>query len=339
MTVTAHIGIAPSLRGYITPRDLISSEGTLQFIISAEELKEAQGIIFQIRYNNYSLECGFATGTLYIQRNTQRLELSVESNTLIKDNIYLYSAIWTPTELKLLIQDDGYDQAIENGIDPISEVQKRIKILSTIPTVPPFSLTEWARKENIAPKITYNSKEDFYEKVANSVILLQDKIIETNLYKAFWDIQYDGGRIVSKTPKRETDIHSIIWALLYDVALSNNIDISYDHVIGAGKLDFLLIGHTTSGESIKVCLEFKHAHSQDLEHGLLSQLPSYMRNLGCDFGIYCVTFFKGGEFYEPKEYDLHGIDFYLKGLVLQYGLFNIRIIVIDLSKPKIPSKG
>ena len=103
-------------------------------------------------------------------------------------------------------------------------------------------------------------------------------------------------------------------------------------------MDFLVSGQLKTREIANVCVEFKHAHSRKLKSGLLKQLPAYMQTKGCDFGIYCVMFFKGKYFEKPEKYDLESLDFYLKNLAGSAGLSNIRILVLDLSYPIPPSQ-
>lgn len=103
-------------------------------------------------------------------------------------------------------------------------------------------------------------------------------------------------------------------------------------------MDFLISGYLKTGEIANVCVEFKHAHSPDLEDGLLKQLPAYMRAKGCNFGLYCVMFFKGPYFTEPRKHDLRNIDLFLNRLASSAGLSNIRILIFDFSRPKPPSQ-
>jgi len=89
-----------------------------------------------------------------------------------------------------------------------------------------------------------------------------------------------------------------------------------------------------------VCVEFKHAHSQDLFHGLREQLPAYMRAKGSDFGIYCVTYFKGENFSKPVQYDsAHAVKMALEIARRSSGLARIVIRIFDLSGQKSPSRA
>jgi hypothetical protein len=48
--------------------------------------------------------------------------------------------------------------------------------------------------------------------------------------------------------------------------------------------------------------------------------------------------FKGEDFSEPKEYDLHQLEMLLNGSSISAGLSNIRVILLDFSHKKPPSK-
>ena len=138
--------------------------------------------------------------------------------------------------------DESYDEVISTLADSAEEeveIRKRTKVLKTSVTFPPYSLIDWARKESIAPVTTYRSVEDFKEVVASSLQSIKDKVLTIGC-NPFWDISYEGLKVVSKQPKRETDIHPTIHALLFDIALAKNLQISPEYPIAGGRLDFLV---------------------------------------------------------------------------------------------------
>jgi hypothetical protein len=328
------IDIAPQIRGLVTPRDLIEANGTLTFWIN--QLGEKMGYFFKVASPDYYLEVGFTKTSFYIARDDQRLEMPIEP---YKQAGYVNCyAMWQPTELSLLILDKFFDKAVSSGADAIAEIERRKKILRTPPILPPNSLISWARKERIVPTITYDSLSHFYQEVTFALQSIPDKVATVSMYKAFWDTIYEGSRIVSRKPRREPEILPIIHCLLFDIATAKNFEVSPEYQIGGGRLDFLISGHLRTGEFANVCVEFKHAHGSDLKDGLLKQLPAYMRAKGCDFGLYCVMFFKGPHFMEPRGYDLRNINLFLSGLANSAGLSNIRILIFDFSPPKPPSQ-
>ncbi len=332
------IDIAPQLRGKVTPRDLIEANGTLAFWINYSQLGVGKaGYFFRVATDKYYLEVGFTESSFYIARNDSKVEAPIPKD---RPNEYvLCFAMWQPTKLSLSMLDKSYDEAVSPGVDAVTEIENRTKEVKTPSTLPPNSLITWARKEAIATTIVYDSLPDFYQEVTFALQSIPDKARIANIYNAFWDITYKGSlEIAPRKPKKEPDIVAIIHSLLVDVKIAKNFEVSPQYPLGGGELDFLISGHLKTGETADVCVEFKHAHSPKLRNGLLKQLPTYMKTRGCDFGIYCVMFFKGKYFEKPKKYDVESLDFYLKGLAGSAGLSNIRILVFDLSYPKPPSQ-
>lgn len=330
------IDIAPQLRGHVTPRDLIEATGTLTFWTNSFQLGEKTGYLFKVVSPDYCLEVGFTKTSFYIARNEQKLEISIET---YREAGYINCYVmWQPTELSLLFLDKSYDEVVSSSADGIDEIERRTKILKTLPTIPPNSLIAWARKEAIAPTITHDSLSQFYQEVSFALQSIPDKVATVSMYKAFWDTIYEGSRIVSRKPKREPDILPTIHGLLFDIATAKNFQVSPEYQIGGGRLDFLFSGYLKTEEIANVCAEFKHAHSPDLEDGLLKQLPAYMQAKGCNLGLYCVMFFKGPYFEEPKKHDLRNIYLFLNGIANSVGLSNIRVLVFDFSHPKPPSQ-
>lgn len=165
-----------------------------------------------------------------------------------------------------------------------------------------------------------------------------DKILAIGLRNPFWDITYDGPKITSRRPKRETDIHPTIHGLLYEIGIAKNFLIAPEYSIAGGRLDFLVSGMLNAGGIVDVCIEFKQAHSHDLLDGLLKQLPEYMKAKGCDSGIYCVMYFRGEYFSKPESYDVDKLMFFLEMERRKAGLHTIRILVMDFSYQTPPSK-
>jgi len=194
-----------------------------------------------------------------------------------------------------------------------------------------------ARKANILPTVMYSSPVDFFQAVLLSLQSINDKITSSDMYESFWDFQFDGSKIVSRKPKKETDVVAAVHGLLIDVATLKNYQIHPQSPAAAGNLDFLINGVLETGEVIGCCVEFKHAHSSDLEAGLLNQLPSYMRSRGSQYGIYCVLYFKGTHYDLPSE-TIPDLEYRLKNTAFDAGLKTINVITLNLSRPVPPSK-
>lgn len=331
------IEISSVYNGRITPYDLIEANGTIDFKLFTSTL--TPGILFNVKSPGYNFCAGFGEVSIWLTRNEQKIEYPLDEWFKTSQTILIVLR-WQPTELKIVIFDKAYQDAVSSGQDPNMEMQKRSKNIDTIPTLPPNSILEWARKQTIAPNTFYNSMADFYHTVTFSLQTITDKVVTTDMYNAFWDITYDGSKIVARKPKRETDIHPIIQSLLYDIALAKNLHIIPEYHIRGGQLDFLITGTLKDYKTANVCVEFKHAHSDDLLHGLIKQLPEYMRFRGADYGLYCVLYFKGEFFEEPQKYDdADKLQIYLEDEAMKAGISNnVRILIFNLSHQKSPSK-
>lgn len=334
------VEIAPNLLGHITPRGLIEPKGTLEFRTNYSKLVGPNSAFFcRLASKNYLLEIGHDATHFYIMRNSDKLEMPLRPIKTMAGNAHMF-ATWALTELSLTIVDDTY-YAIASKLseeEKSKEIEKRRAALATLPTIPPNSLLLWARKQAILETIAYESYDSFYGTVASSLEAITDPVSNLGSVNSFWDIAYQASRIIGRRPKRETDIHPTIHNLLFYLAIAKNLEIYREHPISGGRLDFLISGHLLTGENVSVCIEFKYAHSKDLFDGLLKQLPAYMKAKGCNFGIYCVPYFKGPYFEEPKEYDLLGARMILEKQKRAAGLKDIRILMFDLSMPQPPSK-
>jgi hypothetical protein len=164
------IDIAPQLRGYATPYDLIVSTGTITFWSNYKEMGgEHSGFLFRVISKDYYLEIGFNRTQFYIIRNQQKLEVPLQKVYKPTGRVFCIAS-WQQTRLRLIMLDETYEESIVGlpEAEIIAEIGKRTKILETAATLPPNSLLAWARKESIAPTVIYNSPEDFYGTVTSS---------------------------------------------------------------------------------------------------------------------------------------------------------------------------
>jgi hypothetical protein len=324
MPIGPIVGISPALKGHVAPRDLIQAIGSFMVKI----VPQGRGLLFRVTSESYLLEVGFTEQSFYILRNSDRLETPIKPGTII------CFAEWHPAHLKVLLLANS-----EVKLSDPELVARETKTLQTSTTIPSYSLLDWARRQSIVPMATYASQADFNQTVTDSLLSVPDKVAALGIQNAFWDKTYEGKRIVSQHPKSEPDIQPTIHGLLHDICLAKNIQVSREYIAAGGRLDFLFSGHLNTGSTVEVCAELKHAHSQDISHGLLKQLPAYMRAKGCDFGLYCVMYFRDAEFSEPQKYaDANDLLLTLDQERLSAGLTNIRILIMDFSHQKSPSR-
>ncbi len=305
-------------------------------------MTSTEGIFIYIREGklerpNFVLAWGYEDNKFFISRNDYRIDYPIEGLDKCDNEIALVIGI-EPTSLFMFILDKDFREKIEAGGDLFQELLDRKKEVITPPTYPTHNLIKWAKERNIIQQHFYDSHEDFFEVVIDSLQSIQTKVEELGVVNPFWNIVYQGNKIEKRTPKTETDVLPTLNALLYDIALAKNYEIYPEHQIASGNLDFYLRGTLKTGKKVDVCVEFKNAHSQRLLQGALKQLPAYMKAKNCKYGIYCVLFYKGKYFNEPKEYDFHKIEIVLNNALYMNGLSNVRLIMFTFSQPISPSK-
>lgn len=125
---------------------------------------------------------------------------------------------------------------------------------------------------------------------------------------AFWDgerkIKHNGKKIlIPRNPKNEMQIQPTLHVVL-DIALSPaGIQVIRESDEGIGRLDFRCLYTTKKSDGISVGIEFKLAHHKEIQKGIRSQLPAYLRAIRSNSGIFSVMWFKDQEgkyFNEPK---------------------------------------
>lgn len=317
--------ICQGFKGAFTAKDFLTSEGTLLFTIDKKDMGTGGGI-FQIIDKEFIFLFDFNGQELLLRRNNVSSLVTLEE---FEDDIPLtIFVMWNFNKLTIKCRQD-----------------EKIKTVSvpTTPTAPPATLINEVRKQNLIPNTEFKSEEEFRQKICSCLQSIQEKINETNgALSSFWDYERgDNGKITKRTPKRETNAQAIVQCLLSDQMLMSSIDLVPQYETGEGNLDFMFIGNIKDKGLSKVCAEFKNAHSRDLEHGLMIQLPTYMRNKNSKYGFYCVLNYKGEWFDQPNFDDSFKIDLELSKKQLASTdpiQEDIRLMVYDLGKQKSASK-
>lgn len=356
------IYIYPSARGHFTERDLIVERGAVTIRADYSELKVAERqIFFRVRAQDYSLEAGLAKHAVYVTRNRIRLEFPIKPryfkrqilvNGSLQDVLEPIEAEiiigWTPKRLYIRCSETVYYLHLSSAEDLEFKILRRFPVSSTHPQAkkdmrilevskdtraspPPNRLVGWVR-DNLIQAASYDSPSDFYKDVTSLFQSVLDTVKTAGSYTAFWDENKN-----KKTPKKEPNITRIIHSYLLTPARIKRLEVVPQH-LEAGILDFHISGFLANGKRTSLCIECKHAHSSQLEHGLKVQLPDYMRQRECEFGLYCVFWFKGPDFPKPKKFDSPDeLRDYLNYVAYEDGLQNIRILPFDLSYPEQPS--
>lgn len=151
------------------------------------------------------------------------------------------------------------------------------------------------------------------------------------LHSAFWK---DASGV--ELPAKETKAQPIIFNIIKDLAEMKGIQISREVEAADGSLDFYF-SYNTGTEIVKVCVELKNAHHDDLKHGIETQLPLYIKGVGKKEGIFLVLWYKNDTFDKPHAYDsLNELESFLLSHVPDK--FKIKPLIIDCNKKISPSR-
>lgn len=246
------VEISPSFRGLITLIDLLRAEG--QIVFKAQFVQQPQGSIFKVIDREYHFIAEVSGSELVIQRNNEAVSLDISQ--VIQSSINICFVInWSPRHLRLLCGNpDGTMH--DTGEYPTQVV------------IPPPSVVEWARKQNLLQVTEYKSEEELRQRIYSAFRSVKDNIAEIGAINSFWNISYSGSNINSRLPKRETDIHPTIHSLLHNQMLMGSIRVFPERQTGVGNLDFSFVGAVQGRGICEVVAEFKLAHSRDVYHGL-----------------------------------------------------------------------
>lgn len=321
---------SPGLNGSITAKDILNNQGSFTVVIDSNSFYQG-GILFQIVDNspssNFVFSLSIQNQSIVFHRNETVSVLTLDGTPICQR--YIIIVTWDFTELTV---NCSYGN---------KETDSKRAVVKTNPTTPPNTLIKWARKNNLLPIEEYDSEEEFRNKIHSCLVSIQDKIIESASYSQFWNILYEGQSIISRTPKNEIEVQPIIHCLLSDQFLMSSIEIIPEFNSGVGNLDFLFISKIKNEGFAYFCAEFKNAHSNKLDNGLIEQLPCYMENKKSLYGAYCALDYRGEYFDKPKIKDDLDLTTYLEwkriGNQSPY-TDNIRIFIYNLSKPKSASR-
>jgi internalin A len=136
----------------------------------------------------------------------------------------------------------------------------------------------------------------------NMILLIIDNVLMKEItlkdgYIAFWR------DMACKNPKNETEFQPYISNALDNFCKVKGINLSREVREAAGSVDILFSHTNKDNKVLKVCLEIKKAHHQNVDIAIKTQLPLYMTSAETEAGIYMVIWFKHKSFILPKNYN------------------------------------
>ena len=332
------VDIAPMLRSQFGYLELILNFYRLIIWIRASQVEE-NGMVFIIQHPKLQFYLKIENAEVVICRNNSKLKLNIRHFSRNDSSSVRVGVEWSPSQLLLIaVPADTYGNVVDKSI-LVS------KSLETSPTYPTLDLARWIRKHtDVRPK-KFATPVDVLMQIATYLKGIEDKIREHNCYDALFNITRRGNKIIDRKPKSEPELVPAIIAMFDDLLFKDDIDANHQPQTGSGEVDVLLTAPTKHDGIARIAIEFKLAHSLDLENGLLKQLPSYMEDKKTNLGIYCVLDFTN----DKKRLDSQrfpnqepvSISDYLSHLRMESGIgvqYDIKIVVIRCWKPTSASK-
>jgi internalin A len=138
-------------------------------------------------------------------------------------------------------------------------------------------------------------------------------------------------------PKNETEIQPYICNTLDNYCRTKGINLAREVQEANGSVDILFSCTNKENQLLKVCVEIKKAHHQDIETAIETQLPIYMKSAGTNSGIYLVIWYKGASFNKPTKFKT---EIKLENSIINNNpdIDNISIKILNCSKRISPSK-
>lgn len=291
-------------------------------------------IFFWVRASGYLLAFGRKGNRYFFQRNSTSVYLKLPPKHIMAQNMAV-AITWSLEDISI----SGYVGSPEKQ-DGRPKWEARSTDRKTDATVPPNTLYRWARQQLLLPSINYDRPGQVFTVIIDALRTLNEEISRTDDIAGFWDEQREGKKIKRLEPKREPIITRHIESRLRDITLQKNINILREIELGNSKLDLLFSAPLKDSSAVKICVEVKKAHADDLVHGLAVQLPEYMRRVETDYGIYCVLYFGPDYPHKVKQFEEQlsdvpvtdlNLDSLLNLTVSRLPYRNLNIVVIDVS--------
>lgn len=311
--------------------DILQNIGTLHLIIDPPPEGDIDGqcVMTGLYSNHFVFEININRGRFNFIRNGVLASQILPRGT--RKSVH-FVARWDPESIDVTVLEDGYGGLSATEKPPIESFQSKT---ATPYTVVPDELIQWAHKQNHLPTISLASADKFFVEFVNIINHMQETIRETGCQRIFWDFKQGNGK--PPTPKAEPQVTDAIHLLLKDAAVRKDFQIVPQAGAAGGNLDFQINKVVEGGKLAVLAMEAKHAHAQDVKHGLFTQLPAYMRAVSADFGVYLVLWFRGNVSNQPTKTDFTQLQLkFDRERPRPPG--NVRVMHLDLSIPAPPSK-
>lgn len=322
------IGIASDAETLVGLYDAIRSQGT--FVLSLNDASDESGsesILILVKAQGYHFQIGTAQGRIYLKRNSELVSVPILKHELGTSREVIIG--WAPDELAIsTYRHKGEVDYTIGRFEVVEEPMVNSRIVA--PVFPPISLLNWVRRKHLQSRNSYSTRDEFRTSVFDMISHMKEAISSSACHRGFWNIQEDSWK-----PKPEPQVTRLLHALLLDQAMVKGIEIIAQSGAAGGNLDFQACAMVDGYGLDRVAVEAKYAHSNDLISGLVSQLPTYMKSISADAGVYLILWCKSDYFAEPKNLTPAEC---LAQLSLKRNDLGIQLDLVELAPPPSPSK-
>ena len=230
--------------GFLTPEDILATAGTIQFTSDLS----APGLIFHVQGSGFSFHYWGDGKTFICERNGTHIRVPAEivASMVERAGHAHVKLAWGPSSMciAMALKRKKWAEWTQGA--------------ETIPTVPPSDLVAWARRQNLVRKVQFASVGEFCSRTYALLQSVNKTVSQMDSVNLFWDIQRQGNKIVSRTPKAEPDVQPFISAILQDQVLVAGMDLVSEYTTGVGNLDFMFTGSVTDSGLGRMCTEIKN---------------------------------------------------------------------------------
>lgn len=309
--------VCPVIKSQVTFSDFCAPIASMEFKAYAGFLKNST-ILFSYTYDQFILEAKVRDGMIFIMRNG----LYQHSEQYLGDDTCLVALQWN-------IDSIGCGVLPPNSKD---DMNKHFHAVQTPITVPPQEIITLLRNQSLLSNTRHHNLDGLFGSVIDSIYLAEQDIRRHGAERLIWQKSNDK----SFQPSNEPEISRFVASFLSVYGSLRNFDVVCESIAGTGNLDIYVIAPLETGIG-KIAIEAKKAESDDLVHGLETQLPVYMQRIGTSHGIYLVYWLKSPSYPYPTKHNSFA-ELELEKLHPIKRLNTMRTFGINLAKEDPPSR-
>jgi len=305
------------IKGLYTPHITLNDSGSEEVDFSEESARIGRKYYPHKEYVIEVLRRNFNALSSYIDLNLRDININLFSNYIFRI-IDKSNSETLNQQIYALTNPDSYSKSAGKFIE---QVNSRNMSSSLIDIRTLLSSTIIKSEKNLAEFI-YR----LFDVVVKSSIELHGN------YTDMWNE-------VGVTPKREPEIQTTILSFIRYIFKFMGINIDREVIAATGQIDFLVSKTINNNDLVNVAVELKlvrYPSISNIENGINVQLPIYMKDKRCNYGVFIALWFKTDVFENPTKFGtVKELETHIKKIKSNHRIMEM---IIDCTKPISPSK-